>query len=401
MPSNGTRPTTLLLIEEGDADAELFGAILRDAAPAEFEVVRATTLDEAISYLETKTADCAVVDVELAKTGDLEVIETLAARSPRIALVALTDRDDDEIGVATLHARAVDLLAKHGLDGKLLVGSIRHAILLKRFETSLDESQSVAQLGTWEVDLETNTVTWSNELYRVLGFDVDHTPGYDELITQIHPDDCDATVAAIRAAIEDFTPFTVEHRVLLTGGTERWIRARGHVELGADGRPVRLLGMAQNIDAEKSAAAAIVHRELHDALTGLPNRQLLVDRLEQALVRLSRVPSIVGVIYLDMDRFKVINDSLGYPAGDQLLVAAATRLRKIIRPEDTLARMDGDEFVVLCEGLSNQAEAVLIADRICAGMTEPFPWDTGDLVISVSAGVALAVSPTIDAGALL
>ncbi len=181
----------------------------------------------------------------------------------------------------------------------------------------------------------------------------------------------------------------------------RWIRARGRVELGADGRPERLLGTAQDITAQKAAADALIHQGLHDALTGLPNRRLLVDRIDQALVRLTRAPAMVGLIHLDIDRFKVVNDSLGHSVGDQLLVATAERLRELIRPEDTLARIEGDEFVVLCEGLSDQAEAVLIADRICAAMTEPFAWSGGDLVLSVSAGIALTLSPTTDAGALL
>ena len=181
----------------------------------------------------------------------------------------------------------------------------------------------------------------------------------------------------------------------------RWVRAHGRVELGADGRPERLLGTAQDITEQKGAADALLHQELHDPLTGLPNRRLLVDRIDQALARLTRVPSIIGVIHLDLDRFKVINDNLGHAAGDELLLATSVRLRDLIRPEDTLARIDGDEFVVLCEGLSDQAEAVMIADRICAAMTEPFAWSGGELVLSVSAGVALAISASIDAGALL
>jgi diguanylate cyclase (GGDEF)-like protein/PAS domain S-box-containing protein len=395
------RPTRVLLIAGTDADADHFGAVLEATAPAAFEVTRATSLAEGAAYLDRTTTDCAVIDVALAGDDDLACIDTLATRSPSVALVALTGRAEDAIGVATRHAGPVDLLSKGGLQGNALVGSIRHAIRLKRVEASLDEAQSIAQIGSWEVDLETNTVTWSHELYRMLGFGLEQAPGYDELVARIHTEDRDATMRALRAAMEDFTPFVIEHRNVLPDGSVRWIRARGRVELDADGRPERLLGTAQDITDEKAADAARIHHELHDPLTGLPNRQLLVDRIGQALTRLTRTPAIVAVIHLDVDRFKVINDSLGHGVGDALLVQTARRLRDLIRPEDTLARIEGDEFVVLCEGLTDQAAAVQIADRICAAMTEPFAWSGGELVLSVSAGIALALSPSGDAGALL
>jgi diguanylate cyclase (GGDEF)-like protein len=154
-------------------------------------------------------------------------------------------------------------------------------------------------------------------------------------------------------------------------------------------------------EVRRDAAAARVQQELHDVLTGLPNRALLVDRLGHALLRLARVHTIVGVIHLDVDRFKLINESLGHDLGDQLLAATARRLQELVRPEDTLARIDGDEFVVMCEGLTDQAQAVDIADRICEAMARPVAWDGGDLVISVSAGIALARSESVDVGTVL
>jgi diguanylate cyclase (GGDEF)-like protein/PAS domain S-box-containing protein len=399
--NTAVRPITLLLIEPVDADAVRVEAILGRAGATSFAVARVTTLTEATSYLEHTTADCAVVSVESADTAGLEPVELLAARAPGLALVALTGRGDDAIGVVTVHAGTIDCLSKSTLDAKLLVASISHAILRTRYEASLDEAESITQVGSFEVDLATNRVAWSRELYRVLGFDPEHTPDYDELLGRVHADDRASSVRAIRATIDEHTPFVREHRVLLADGTERWIRARGRVELDAQGRPTRLLGVAQDITHERAAAADRAHQELHDSLTGLPNRRLLCDRLDQALIRLARVNALVGVILLDVDRFKLVNDDLGYSVGDQLLIATASRLRDLVRPEDTLARIDGDQFVVLCEGLADQAAAVNIADRICAAMTEPLAWDGGDLVISVSAGIALAASTSAGVDELL
>jgi diguanylate cyclase (GGDEF)-like protein len=292
MTETGARTTTLLLVAPADADADLLRRLLRTSDPSTFEIARATGIADALSYLDTATPDCAVVDVDRPGAAGLDSIDALAVRSPGVALVVLTGRADDELGVATAKAGAVDCLSKGELDRRLLVASIRNAIVRRRLETSLD-------------------------------------------------------------------------------------------------------------DVRNDAAEALVQHELHDPLTGLPNRSLLVDRLGHALSHLARVHSLVGVIHLDIDRFKLINDSLGHDIGDQLLVATATRLQDLVRPEDTLARIDGDEFVVLCEGLTDQAQAVVIADRICEAMAEPVAWDGGDLVISVSAGIALATSESVEVDSVL
>jgi diguanylate cyclase (GGDEF)-like protein len=157
----------------------------------------------------------------------------------------------------------------------------------------------------------------------------------------------------------------------------------------------------QDITEQKAAEDALLYQAFHDPLTGLPIRPLFLDRLGQALKRLARQPSTVGVIYLDVDRFKVINDSLGHPVGDQLLLAMAARLQQAVRPADTLARIGGDEFVMMYEGLSGEQEAVGIADRVREALTAPLAWDGGDLVLTVSAGVSVGQSATVNPDSLL
>lgn len=167
----------------------------------------------------------------------------------------------------------------------------------------------------------------------------------------------------------------------------RWVRSLGRVELSPNGRPERLLGTAQDITVQKVAEDSLAHQALHDPLSGLPNRLLFLDRLGQALKRLARRPSTVGVIYLDLD-----NDSLGYAVGDHLLLAMATRLAGLVRPGDTLARIGGDDFAMVCDALSDESGVVAVAERVRASMTEPIQWDGGDLVLSAGAGVALDTS---------
>jgi diguanylate cyclase (GGDEF)-like protein/PAS domain S-box-containing protein len=139
------------------------------------------------------------------------------------------------------------------------------------------------------------------------------------------------------------------------------------------------------------AEERLEHQTLHDPMTQLPNRVLMVDRLTHALLRLERNPrGLVGVLFLDVDRFKVINDSLGHDAGDELLVALGGRLSDTLQPDDTVARFGGDEFVVLCEQIEERQEVVVLAERIAAALQQPFRLERGEVVVTVSIGVAVS-----------
>jgi diguanylate cyclase len=140
----------------------------------------------------------------------------------------------------------------------------------------------------------------------------------------------------------------------------------------------------------KRTELELAYMAMHDSLTGVANRTLFMDRLELALARGSRTSNWIAVIFLDLDRFKTVNDSLGHDVGDLLLAAAADRLRGLIRPTDTLARFGGDEFMVLCDELEDEAAAVRVAERLVAGMTEPFTVESRELRVGVSCGIAMA-----------
>ncbi len=132
------------------------------------------------------------------------------------------------------------------------------------------------------------------------------------------------------------------------------------------------------------------YRALHDPLTGLPNRTLLYDRVAHALSRARREPTVPAVLFIDLDRFKVVNDSLGHAAGDRLLVAVTERLQHALRPGDTLARLGGDEFVVLCDDLADAGQALALAERISKALRLPFQFDDDEVVITASIGMAYA-----------
>ncbi len=147
----------------------------------------------------------------------------------------------------------------------------------------------------------------------------------------------------------------------------------------------------------KRTEVELAHQALHDTLTGLPNRALLMDRLGQALSRVGRHAKALAVLFCDLDRFKVVNDSLGHGAGDDLLVAVAGRLRGVLRAGDTAARFGGDEFVVLCEEIDGERHAVRIAERIVEALARPFP--LGDDHVHVHVSIGIAVTDVVSVGA--
>jgi diguanylate cyclase (GGDEF)-like protein/PAS domain S-box-containing protein len=175
--------------------------------------------------------------------------------------------------------------------------------------------------------------------------------------------------------------------------------ARGHAYLVVH---------VQDVSERRAAEAELTRQLLHDPLTGLPNRTLLVDRLTRALTRLQRHPTPVAVLFLDLDGFKAVNDDHGHAAGDQVLVAVARRLRTMQRPGDTACRFGGDEFVVLCED-SGRAQALSVARRVHAALGTPIRWEiadadadaTGEVTLTASIGIAATSDPSTTAEQLL
>lgn len=148
--------------------------------------------------------------------------------------------------------------------------------------------------------------------------------------------------------------------------------------------------VSRDITERKQAEERMAHDALHDPLTGLPNRALFLDRLTLALTRLERHPSSLAVLFLDLDRFKVVNDSLGHRVGDELLVAVARRLRDAVRPGDTVARLGGDEFTILCEGMASELEASNLARRIAEVLRPPITVASGEVFTTASIGITLS-----------
>jgi diguanylate cyclase (GGDEF)-like protein/PAS domain S-box-containing protein len=187
--------------------------------------------------------------------------------------------------------------------------------------------------------------------------------------------------------------FVEEHRLLRPDGTGVRVRLHASAAVDADGHVEALVTHAVDVTEQRAHAQELLHQTLHDPLTKLPNRTLLLDRLGHALSRSVREESTVALLFLDLDYFKLVNDTLGHAAGDAILVEAAARLQAAVRPSDTVARFAGDEFVVCCEDVRRGTETIAMAERLLATMRESFSAGGHEVRLSTSVGIALATRP--------
>ena len=206
-----------------------------------------------------------------------------------------------------------------------------------------------------------------------------------------HPEDRDVDFNAATHVLDGaVSTSAIEARYLQDDGRVVWGIVHRTILRDADGNPLHGVVQVQDITERKLAESQLAHQALHDPLTGLPNRALFLDRLGHALVRTQRdATSRPAVMFIDLDRFKVVNDSLGHTAGDEILVEAAARIGSVVRSDDTVARLGGDEFTVLCEG-AGYIEAAAVARRIIEALAAPFTVQDRSVYVSASIGIALS-----------
>ncbi len=221
---------------------------------------------------------------------------------------------------------------------------------------------------------------------------------------EIGPDHeaADSWEAALRQVLRTGQRCEHEFSMQHPDGSEGWFHTTLSPETDESGEVVGVLTSTRDVTASKLAERALAHQAMHDPVTGLANRYLLMDRLGQALLRLDRMPGRVVLIFVDLDQFKAVNDAYGHDVGDELLVQLAGRLRGLGRREDTVARLGGDEFVVLCENIQGEASVREIAARMVGALAEPFSVGGGlQIRLSASIGVAVARDPATRATDLL
>ncbi len=272
----------------------------------------------------------------------------------------------------------------------------------KRTEEALRRSEERYALvalsandGLWDWNLKTDEIYYSPRWKAMLGYREDEISSRpDEWFNRVHPDDLKQLKADLAGHLDGRpNSFKNEHRILHRNGSYRWVLSQGLAVRDADWHPTRIAGSLSDITQRKMTEARLMYNASHDALTGLPNRVLFMNHLERVIERAEEQPDYMfAVLFLDLDRFKAINDSLGHIVGDQLLVAVAERLEKCVRLGDTVARFGGDEFAILLDGIREADDATHVVERIQSQLTLPFMLDEHEVFTATSIGIALSTT---------
>ena len=408
------RPIQVLYAERTANDIDLLRRHLNRFAP--HVLLQAVgSAHEVLQRLDSGTQDpppdVLLLDFQLPGMNALELVKLLRQeRGLDLPIVVATGQGDEVSAVQTLKLGATDYLVKHDdwlTRLPVTLESAHFRVQLERERVALRESQSrFRQMAEAIGDVfflmdrvARSTLYVSPAFERLWGAPVQRL--YDDWLfwlRDIHPLDQKRVRSLVKSL--DGAAFESEFRLLVRDDV-RHVHLRSFPVLDADGVPIRRAGIVQDITERKRQEARIEHLAYHDALTGLPNRLLLMDRLALALAHAHRQQSQVALLFLDLDRFKNVNDTLGHLRGDELLRQVAARLSAALREEDTVARLGGDEFVVLLSPVEGVAAAAHVADKLMAALCEPFAIGERELHVNASLGVSLYPRDGQDADALL
>ncbi|WP_020674742.1 two-component system response regulator [Geopsychrobacter electrodiphilus] len=335
-------------------------------------------------------------------------------------VLMMTGLDD----IAAIHhafeAGATDFISKP-LNWAMLGYRVRYLLRsgkvfqdLQQSQLQLAKAQQLAKLGNWEWDPPTRSIKGSAECFRLLGLDnQDAQLAFKEVFRYIPVAEQELVRVTIEDALAEQKPFTLNHRVVLTNGEERNLLNQGEVVFSEVGNRSIVRGIIQDVTRIREAEEQIRHLAFYDGLTGLANRQLFSDRLQNALATGRRSERLMALLFLDLDRFKRINDTLGHHLGDLLLKTVSERIETCIRDTDSLgrfyldetntcvSRLGGDEFLVLLSELANPEDAARVARRILKAISEPLQLGGHEVFVTTSIGISLFPEDGQDAELLL
>lgn len=387
----------ILLIEDDEDDYILTCDLLEEIRGTHYEITWVSRYADALEAICEGTHDVCLVDYRLGEGTGIQLLRESATRGSLLPMILLTGQSEKEIDIEAAEAGAADYLAKGTIEAPLLERSIRYAIARGKMLETLHESEkrfrSIIESANDAIvlaDQHGQIISWNKSAETIFGY------AKEEAINQPFS-------FLLPERICNGQEFGIEQ--LFSSG---WLNAGGAVELSGLRRsgeefPLEISlsswetkegafysGIIRDVTERKALENQLTHQALHDPLTGLANRVLFRNRVEHALSRVDRRHKTIAVLFLDLDNFKTINDSLGHAAGDQLLVSVAERLQLCLRSSDTAARLGGDEFAVLIEDAQGGDEAVLVAERLLDVLRPSFQIDGKEVFVSTSIGIAAA-----------
>ena len=390
-------PVKLLLVG-GDECSQLIGTLLKSRD--QFTVNTFPTLEKATEEIGGRDFHLLLLEHEAEKNSQLiKQLATIRELNADLPIIILTDESHDLDEQEILNAGAQDYLIKTHLTGALLERAFKYSIKETKTLHALrasEERYALAAHGTndglWDWDLKNDEAFYSMRWKMMLGYaenEIANRP--DEWFSRVHPDDYRELERELANHLESKSShFQHEHRMLHRNGKYYWMLSRGVAVRDASGAAYRMVGSQTDINKRKQVEAKLQHDAVHDTLTGLPNRELFTERIRQALVRLQSGSSQkLAILFLDLDRFKMVNDSLGHSAGDGLLIEVAQRLKGCLRLTDLVARLSGDEFAVMLTQLRTVEDAALISARLQESLVEPFQVAGREVYTSASIGIVL------------
>jgi diguanylate cyclase (GGDEF)-like protein/PAS domain S-box-containing protein len=402
----------LLLVEDNPGDARLLREMFQEQGSHNTELTHVERISEAEKHLAEHAFDIIVLDLGLPDAQGLGAVRRAHAAAPRIPLVVLTGMDDESLATQALQEGAQDYLIKGQIDARGLLRALRYAIERKAMEEALFVEKERAQVTLNSIgdavvctDISGNITFLNLVAEKMTGWSWQEAASRPmaEVLRILDATSRETTANPMDMAVgRNRTVHLPSNCILIRrDGFEIPIEDCVSPIHDRDGQATGAVIVFRDVSAARAMALQMAHSAQHDFLTSLPNRMLFNDRVSQAIVLAARHMKKVAVLFLDLDGFKHINDSLGHPIGDKLLQSIAKRLVDCVRGSDTVSRQGGDEFVVLLSEMDQPEDAALSARRMLKSVAEPHSIDQHDLHVTTSIGLSVYPDDGLDAETLI
>ncbi len=398
----------VLVVDDDAGGRRLTRATLKKAG---FDVSEAEDGQQALDAMRVALPDLVLMDVSMPVMDGFAACAELRKLpgGGRVPVVMMTGLDDVQSIERAFEVGATDFITKP-INWPILAHRVRYMLRassaindLNQNQRRLSNAQRIGEMGDWVWDVRQDRIVPSEQAWRIFGHEAQDTSLQgDGFLATVHPEDADRVRQACERAIANGDAFAIEHRIVQSDGGLRHVHQQVEViEYDSSGGALQLAGAVHDITRLKDTEEQIRRLAYFDTLTGLPNRLLFTEQLHKGLADAERQGQQLAVLFVDLDHFKRVNDTLGHSAGDELLRVVSARLAQSVRPLDSIsrgsverdrnsiARLGGDEFIIMLSDLHGAVDAAAVARRLVAALTEPVTIQCTELYVSASVGIAM------------